>query len=249
MSGVLGGLPYLSGRLSSLTNRVKAPHVHLPEARPYQPWGFRPLDSALEHTVQITDTNAIVATVHHALLPNITTDMLVWWFSHVEGDAVNPGDGKTYAKYLIWHPRDHIVQRTAKQGPSHPHPDGAIWQITEFFMAPEPGYTVSSPPASWDGLINAETYVEKLDHSGLSMTVPSRLGLGKSIWQLRHDWEDVEGGVMVKSKQVVGCAERVAYATGLSSVAAAPKYVNNLDIKSRMRLLGCPLWQLHLKHA
>jgi hypothetical protein len=32
----------------------------------------------------------------------ITSEMMSWWLSHIEGDAPYAGDGKVWSKYLQW---------------------------------------------------------------------------------------------------------------------------------------------------
>jgi hypothetical protein len=36
------------------------------------------------------------------MLAGITSEMMAWWLSNIEGDAPYAGDGKVWAKYLQW---------------------------------------------------------------------------------------------------------------------------------------------------
>jgi hypothetical protein len=47
-----------------------------------------------------------VARVAHKPLAGVTPEMLRFWFDgNVDGEMVHPVDGKTYSRYLVWHPR------------------------------------------------------------------------------------------------------------------------------------------------
>jgi hypothetical protein len=110
------------------------------------------------------------------LHPQVTTDMLLWWFNNLEGSATYPGDGQQWPKYLMWHPRDHIHQTTLTSPDTSPAADSAstppappppppepaaaaaaaaaehkaaapLWEICEFFLCSNPaGYTAGSYP-------------------------------------------------------------------------------------------------------
>jgi hypothetical protein len=41
----------------------------------------------------------------------------------------------------------------------------------------------------------------------MTLTVPTRWGIGSSLWQLRHSWQDTPDGLQVNSSQVVGVVE------------------------------------------
>jgi hypothetical protein len=171
------------------------------------------------------------------LHPQVTTDMLLWWFNNLQGSATYPGDGQQWPKYIMWHPRDHIYQTTLKShdtypgsasasipsAPLPPPPPAAaaaaehiaaasLWEICEFFQCSNPaGYTAGSYPGpqatQHELLIKAVTVLKQLDTKGLWLTVPSKTGLGETFWNLRHSWLDTPDGVLINSTQVVGVVE------------------------------------------
>lgn len=100
---------------------------------------------------------ALVASVEHRPLRGVTPEALRWWFEGgVEGTMAHPLDGKVYARYLVWHPRDHVSQTTllrggrgagsgasgggegsgsgASGGGEGSSVDGAWWLLKEFFL-------------------------------------------------------------------------------------------------------------------
>jgi hypothetical protein len=193
--------------------RSPLPAEQLPALRLQQPWPYRQLSGATSWSLVQTYTHALQATIQHAPLPGVTTDMLVWWFSGgVEGAAAYPGDGITVVdKYLMWHPLDHVMQLTARPAPKPGSLDGALWRIAEFMGSAPPGYTRSAPPPPQqlvkpsDTLyIDVVTQVDQLDRTGLYMSVPSWLGNGKSCWRLVHSWRDTPEGAVVTSVQTIG---------------------------------------------
>ena len=45
-------------------------------------------------------------TIEHDTIRSVTPAMLRWWFENL-GGSMSFG-GRTYPRYLLWHPRDHI---------------------------------------------------------------------------------------------------------------------------------------------
>ena len=59
--------------------------------------------------------------IEHETLKGVTPRMLVWWFSHLEGDVVIAG--QRIARYRAWHPYDHVHASYARR-----LPDGSVWR-------------------------------------------------------------------------------------------------------------------------
>lgn len=51
------------------------------------------------------------------------------------------------------------------------------------------------------------TELQQLGSHSMSLTVPTRMGIGSSLWQLQHTWTDTPQGLVVSSSQVVGVVE------------------------------------------
>jgi hypothetical protein len=51
------------------------------------------------------------------------------------------------------------------------------------------------------------TELAQLGSHSMSLTVPTRMGIGSSLWQLHHTWRDTPQGLVVGSSQVVGVVE------------------------------------------
>lgn len=91
-------------------------------------------------------------------------------------------------------------------------PQGPLWEICEFFMCPEPaGYTAANyhPGLQHDThyVIKEVTELQHLGSNSMAMTIPSRWGIGSSIWHLKHTWQDSPQGLLVNSSQVIGVVE------------------------------------------
>lgn len=92
-------------------------------------WKMKPLDSA-QTCFEIHD-GVFHLEIEHDLIKGVTPAMLAWWFSHIGGDMVY--QGRTYPKYLVWHPIDHIHWALAKPSPRGDAAQGAHFRIVEAF--------------------------------------------------------------------------------------------------------------------
>lgn len=229
--GDITGLAQRIDRLSAWFARPKQlPDVKplLPDARPTQPWPYRKLDAATAYSVSLTSTHAILATVTHAPVPGVTGDMMLWWFREgVYGRSYYSGN--EWDNYIRWHPQHHIYQRikqpadggsetphsspsaaaatTAAAKGSSSHPKPMLWEICEFMTSANPnGYTTGNFPGpeatAQEYFVKAVAEIRQLDHKGLWATVPTRTGLGPTIWNLKHEWADSPAGLAINSTQV-----------------------------------------------
>ncbi|MBX3610494.1 MAG: hypothetical protein KF871_11420 [Hydrogenophaga sp.] len=136
-----------------------------------------------------TPHGQIVLTIEHETIKGVTPPMLQWWFEHI-GDTMEH-QGKSYPRYLLWHPRDHIHWALARPSPLGGARQGASFRIVEAFGA-NPAY-----------LVDSVEYVEKLDEEGISLV---RRELGMEIFRLEHRFGQVPGGASYRSRMAVGVA-------------------------------------------
>lgn len=110
-------------------------------------------------------------TIVHRPLPGVTADMLVEWFTTLDGTMTY--GGATVRRYLAWHPLDHIDWQLATPSPNGRPGEGARFRIVEAFGA-NPEYRV-----------DVTDDIEKLDHTGIRLV--TRFG-GAIVFQLEHTW-------------------------------------------------------------
>jgi hypothetical protein len=115
--------------------------------------------------------------------------MLCWWFETL-GQTMT-WEGRTYPRYLLWHPRDHIQWELAARSPTGGSGQGAHFRIVEAFAA-NPAYYVDS--AEW---------VEKLDEEGIALV---RRIAGVEVFRLEHRFGQAAGGASYRSRMTVGVA-------------------------------------------
>ncbi|GBF92478.1 hypothetical protein Rsub_04582 [Raphidocelis subcapitata] len=170
----------------------------LPAERP-APWplcglGKCNLSVAIDMHVQPQD--GIRIEVIHKPLTGITAEMMEWWFSgNIEGTMVDPRDNKTYTRYLIWHPTDHIHEITKKPSKTPGSVIGAVREITEFIGAQRATpYTSADRNCEWNAehYANDELEVAALDRTGLSLQL--KIGYKNKPMRMRHSWSDSPDG-------------------------------------------------------
>ena len=128
----------------------------------------------------------------------------------------------SYTQFILTrHPRDHIYQRavpppaassSSNNSSSTPPQQAPLWEICEFFGSSNvDGHTSGSYQSEQqhqaEYFVNAVTEVQHLGSHSMSMTVPTRWGIGSSLWRLQHEWQDSPEGLLVTSSQVVGVVE------------------------------------------
>lgn len=74
-------------------------------------------------------------TIDHRMLPGVTPEMLLDWFTHI-GGTMSYG-GEIVPRYLAWHPLDHIHWDLASEAPGGGAGEGARFHIVEA-LAPDP---------------------------------------------------------------------------------------------------------------
>lgn len=90
------------------------------------PWTMKPLESARTRVDELDD-GRMRYSIDHDVLHGVTPEMLVWWFSNMEGNVRI--EGVPVPRYRAWHPRDHVAFRYHRR-PARPF-DGAVFEIHE----------------------------------------------------------------------------------------------------------------------
>lgn len=126
-------------------------------------------------------------TIDHRPVPGVTPAMLLDWFTHI-GDTMRYGD-EVIARYLAWHPIDHIRWELAKPAPGGGAAEGARFRIVEAFGG-RPEFHV-----------DVVDRVEKLDETGIRLV--QRLA-GVVIFALEHTWSAGSDGAHYVSVMDVG---------------------------------------------
>lgn len=157
----------------------------LPPARDFG-WKMKPLESA-RTKFNILRGNVYELTIEHSTVRGVTPAMLLWWFRNIGGDMEY--DGRSYPRYLVWHPDDHIHWALARPSETGGADVGAAFHIVEAF-ARNPAYIIDS----------VET-VEKLDETGIRLT---RRIAGHVVFSLEHWFSQGQDGAGYNSQMIVG---------------------------------------------
>lgn len=128
----------------------------------------------------------LVLTIEHDLVRGVTPTMLDWWFRHIAGE-VRIGD-RTYSRYRVWHPRDHIDWQLVVGDPNRVGV-GARFRIVEAF------------DRNPDWLVDSVELVSKLDETGIRL---ERSILGSTIFSLEHWFVPTDGGTRYRSRMELG---------------------------------------------
>ena len=126
-------------------------------------------------------------TIDHRPLAGVTPEMLLDWFTHLNGTILY--GGVVTDRYLAWHPLDHIRWELARPAPGGGAGEGARFHIIEQF---------GGRPES---RIDVVERVEKLDETGLRLV--QRIA-GIQIFQLEHTWSAGSDGAHYVSVMDIG---------------------------------------------
>lgn len=157
----------------------------IPEPLPVR-WLCKPVESALSG-MEILDDGRVYCWIDHEIVRNVTPEMLVWWFSHLEGSVEI--DGVSYNRYRVWHPRDHLFAEYAKRNADGTVGVGSIIHLAEMFDA-NPKY-----------LIHIYTEIKKLDQTGY-VHHPRIHGL--KLAEMKYSFERVAGGTKYSNSLTFG---------------------------------------------
>lgn len=162
------------------------PSVALPPPRPVL-WPLRPVGSARIDMRVLPDGRRRIV-IEHAPLRGVTPAMLAWWFGHVEGNMEYAG--RRMARYLVWHPLDHISYQVIKRVGDVVGP-GATLHIREAFQR---------DPRN---LLDVTVTVERIDEQ--SAVIGHRV-LGLSALRLVNTFEPIPVGVRYTTELTIGSA-------------------------------------------
>jgi hypothetical protein len=153
--------------------------------RPF-PWTMKPLESA-ETGLKTLDDGRLELNIRHDVLKGVTPAMLGWWFRNIEG--VMEHMGRTYPRYLVWHPIDHIHYAVVRRAPDGTAGPGARFHMVEAFGA---------NPAH---LVNSVADVPRNDDTGITLSVRR---VGVEVMRLEHTFTPVPEGTLYVSRMRVG---------------------------------------------
>lgn len=159
----------------------------IPPERPHV-GPMKPLSSA-RTTQTILANGQLELTIEHDSIRGVSPAMLRWWFENLGEEMTF--DGRTYPRYLLWHPRDHIHWELSRPSPDGGTGQGAYFRIVEAFAA-NPAYYVDSTE-----------YVEKLDDEGISLV---KRVAGVEVFRLEHRFGEAPKGASYRSRMAVGIA-------------------------------------------
>jgi hypothetical protein len=154
------------------------------------PWLCKPVESAASD-VEILDDGRVHCWIEHEIVRGVTPEMLVWWFSHLEGE-VEIGGAKNN-RYRVWHPRDHLFAEYAKRNRDGSAGVGSVIHLAEMFDA-NPRY-----------LIHIYTEITKLDETGY-VHRPRIHGL--QLAEMKYSFERAEEGTKYRNSLTFGIKGR-----------------------------------------
>lgn len=150
------------------------------------PWAMKPLSSA-ETGVRTLADGRLELTIRHDILQGVTPAMLGWWFRNIDG--MMQYEGRTYTRYHVWHPIDHIHYELAGQAADGTAGPGARFFIVEAFGA-NPDY-----------LVNSVADVPQNDETGITLSVRK---FGLEVMRLEHTFAPTAAGTLYRSIMHVG---------------------------------------------
>ena len=151
-------------------------------------WAMKPLSSARTEETVLPD-GRVRLHIEHEVLRGVTPQMLVWWWRNLSGEMEL--NGRSYARYLIWHPIDHIHFELAKRLPDGSVGPGAVFHIVEALGA------------DMQNLIDARLHLRELDEKGAIVEVRP---VGLTVAQIRGQFLPKEAGTQVISSMTLGVA-------------------------------------------
>ena len=146
--------------------------------------------------------------IDHDIVRGVTPAMLHWWFEHI-GETMEHG-GKLYPRYMLWHPKDHILWELKRPAPNGGAGQGAYFRIVEAFGR------------KLDFYVDSTDYVEKLDDEGISLVGRA---VGLEFFRLEHRFIRVSGGTQYRSRMSVGM--QAGFPGRLFNIYVRPRVFSN----------------------
>lgn len=151
------------------------------------PWGLKPLGSAECGAERLPD-GRLSYWIRHDVVKGVTPRMLVWWFSHLEGEVVVAG--QRINRYRAWHPYDHVHASYVRRLPDGSIGPGAKIRLREYLGA-NPAYNVDTI-----------TEIEKLDEEGYIHN-PSLHGISGLV-RMEYTFKRVQDGTLYQNRLLIG---------------------------------------------
>lgn len=156
--------------------------------QPALDFGWRMKTLASAKTSFVIDVDGVYKmTIEHDVIHGVTPSMLLWWFKNIGGTMTY--HGKTYSKYRVWHPKDHIHWSHKKSKSNEEVGVGSRFRIVEAF---------GRNPKQ---LIDSTELVEKLDETGIRLV--KRI-CGIEVFSLEHQFIAAGQDTIYKTKMRVG---------------------------------------------
>lgn len=138
-------------------------------------WKMREVSSARVHVGPLPD-GRFEQKIEHAILPDITPQMLLWWIGNL--DRQIEWNGTKYLAYRLWHPRDHIFHQII------PRADGTLGPGMQFHF-------VEAFGADRKYMLEHTFDVTKFDETGFRIELNI---LGQTVLALNETFTAVSGG-------------------------------------------------------
>jgi hypothetical protein len=151
------------------------------------PWPLKPMGSAVCGAERLPD-GRLSYWIRHEIVRGVTPRMLVWWFSHLEGDI--EVSGQRINRYRAWHPYDHVHASYVRRRPDGSIGPGAQIRLREYLGA-NPAYDVDTV-----------TTIEKLDEEGFIHN-PTLFGISGLV-RMEYTFERVPEGTLYENRLLVG---------------------------------------------
>lgn len=151
-------------------------------------WPMRTKDSA-NITVSDCGNGRIRRTIAHAVIPGVTSEMMLWFLKTMPEQV--EWRGSKVLCYRLWHPRDHIFFE--RIGPFEP---GCKFHIVEAFGA-RPEF-----------LVDEVFEVSKLGKSGFLMRGRRA---GQAMLEMDERFEDTSDGLKMTVTMTLGSDKKILY--------------------------------------
>ena len=165
--------------------KLFTPSIELPPPR-LIPWVMRDVTTAVTK-MRILDDGRLQLRVRHEVLCGVTPKMLVWWFSNIDGEMEI--DGRSWPRYQIWHPIDHISVKFIRRRQDGTIGPGAQMHIREVLGG------------KLDYLIDMVTTIEKLDETGFIHVLHR---FGQEVVRLEHTFTYIDKGTIDENTATFG---------------------------------------------
>jgi hypothetical protein len=152
------------------------------------PWAMKPLSGAKTEESALPD-GRVRLHIEHDLLRGVSPTMLVWWWRNIGGEMLLAG--RSYPRYLIWHPVDHIHFEVVKRLPDQSVGPGAVFHIVEALGA------------DMKNLIDVRLHLQQIDETGATVEMHA---LAQTVLEIRGQFLPREGGTQVISTMTIGPA-------------------------------------------